>query len=111
VGGSVREGYTAEQHDDASGWMRELSLLIDRFGSNTVVDEDFSFAGRFGETERLTVAWTRPTSGERLVELLASRSYLIVAAEQERQELFAAVRDLVATHPDLARRESFEMPI
>lgn len=75
-----------------------------------MVEEDFSFGGRFGETERLTVAWTRPMSGERLVELLASRSYVIVAPERERQQFFAAVRDLVATHPELAGRESFEMP-
>lgn len=96
--------------DDDSGWMRELSLLIDRFGSNTVVAEDFAFGGRFGETERLTVAWTRPMDREGLVELLASRSYVIVAPEDERQELFAAVRELVATDPELAGHESFEMP-
>ena len=85
--------------DDESGWMRELAGLIGRFGSNTVVDEDFSFGGRFDPTERLKVCWTRPMDGERLVELLASRSYVIIAPDQERQELFAAVRDLVATHP------------
>jgi SAM-dependent methyltransferase len=96
--------------DDESGWMLELSRLIDRFGSNTVVEQDFAFGGRFGETERLAVAWTRPMDGERLVELLASRSYVIVAPEAERQRFFAAVRELVATHPDLAGRESFEMP-
>jgi SAM-dependent methyltransferase len=96
--------------DDEAGWMRELSLLIDRFGSNTVVDQDFAFGGRFGETERLAIAWTRPMDAERLVELLASRSYVIVAPEEERRRFFAAVRDLVANHPDLAGRESFEMP-
>jgi len=96
--------------DDESGWMRELSLLIDRFGSNTVVEEDFAFGGRFGETERLAVAWTRPMDEERLLALLASRSYVILAPEEERQRFFAAVRELVATHPDLAGRESFEMP-
>ena len=96
--------------DDESGWMRELSGLIDRFGSNTVVEQDFAFGGRFEETERLVVAWSRPMDGERLVELLASRSYVIVAPEDERQRFFAAVRELLATDPDLAGRESFEMP-
>lgn len=90
--------------------MRELGLLIDRFGSHTVVDEDFELGGRFGETERLALAWTRPMSAARLIELLASRSYVIVAPEEERRQFFAAVQDLVATHPDLAGRESFEMP-
>jgi len=96
--------------DDESGWMRELSLLIDRFGSNTVVEEDYAFGGGFGETERLAVSWTRPMGEERLVALLASRSYVIVAPEEERQRFFAAVRELVATHPELAGRESIAMP-
>jgi len=96
--------------DDAEGWMRELAELIERFGSNTVVEPDFAFGGRFGATERLLVSWSRPMTEERLLELLASRSYVIVAPEPERREFFVAVRELVATHPELAGRESFEMP-
>jgi ubiquinone/menaquinone biosynthesis C-methylase UbiE len=97
---------------DDSGWMRELADLIERFGSNTMVDPGFAFAGShgFGETERLAVPWSRPMTEEQLVELLASRSYMILAPEEERRELFAAARELVATHPELAGRESFEMP-
>jgi SAM-dependent methyltransferase len=96
--------------NDERGWMRKLSLLIDRFGSSSVVEEDFSFGGPFGATERLAIPWTRPIDGERLVELLASRSYVIVAPEEERREFFASVRKLVATDPELAGRENFEMP-
>jgi SAM-dependent methyltransferase len=96
--------------DDRSGWMLELSTLLERLGSNTAVEDDFFFGAPFGPTERLAVPWSRPIDAERLVELVASRSYVIVAPEAERQRLFAAVRDLVATHPDLAGRESFEMP-
>lgn len=96
--------------EDGSGWMRELAQLLDRFGSNTVVEDGFAFGPPFGETERLAVPWSRPMSGERLLELLASRSYVIVAPEEERRRFFAAVRDLLATHPELAGRESFEMP-
>ena len=96
--------------DDESGWMHELSLLIDRFGSNTVIEDDFAFGGDFGETERLTVAWSRPMDAERLIDLLASRSYVIVAPEEERRRFFAAVRELTATHPDLAGQECFAMP-
>ena len=96
--------------DDESGWMREVSELIARFGSNTMVPPDYSFGAGFGATERLVIPWSRPMTGELLVELLASRSYVIVAPEEERQELFAEVRELVATHPELAGRESFPMP-
>lgn len=96
--------------DDDSGWMRELSELIDRHGTNTMVPEDYSLGGPFGPTERLALPWSRPIDEQGLIDLLASRSYLIVAPEEERRQLFAAVHDLVATHPELAGRESFEMP-
>jgi SAM-dependent methyltransferase len=96
--------------DDESGWMLELSKLIDRFGSNTVVERDYAFGAPFGPTERLAVPWSWTIDEDGLLELLASRSYVILAPEEERQALFAAVRQLVATHPDLAGRESFEMP-
>jgi SAM-dependent methyltransferase len=96
--------------DDDSGWMRELAELIGRVGANKVIEEDYSFGGEFGPTERLVVPWSRPMTGELLVELVASRSYLIVAPEEERRQILASVRELVATHPDLAGRESFAMP-
>ncbi|MBS1879303.1 MAG: class I SAM-dependent methyltransferase [Actinobacteria bacterium] len=96
--------------DDGTAWMRELSRLIDRLGANPTVEDDYSFGAPFGPTERLAVPWRRPIDGELLIELLASRSYVIVATEAQRQELFASVRELVATHPELAGRESFEMP-
>jgi SAM-dependent methyltransferase len=96
--------------DDTVGWMRELSRLIDRFGTNTMFPEDYSFGSPFGPTERLDVPWSRPIDEQSLIDLLASRSYMIVAPEEERQAFFAEVHELVATHPELAGHESFEMP-
>jgi SAM-dependent methyltransferase len=96
--------------DDESGWMLELAKLLDRFGANTMVAEDHSFGPPFGPSERLEVRWSRAMDEERLIDLVASRSYAILAPEEKRRQLFAAVHELVATHPDLAGRESFEMP-
>jgi SAM-dependent methyltransferase len=96
--------------DDDSGWMRDLAVLIEGFGRDAMAYRDFTIGGRFGPTEVLELPWSRSISGERLIELLSSRSYVIVAAPAERERLFADVRELVATHPELAGRESFEMP-
>jgi SAM-dependent methyltransferase len=96
--------------DEETGWTAELAGLIARHSGDTVVPADFSLGGRFGPTEESRTRWSRPITVELLIDLLASRSYVITAPEAERQRLFAGVRELVATHPELAGRESFEMP-
>lgn len=96
--------------DDRCDWMRALSGLLERLGAHNVVEDDFGFGGRFGPTESFAVRWSRPMTPERLVELFSTRSYVIVAPEPERRRLLSEVRELSETHPELAGRESFEMP-
>jgi hypothetical protein len=45
-----------------------------------------------------------------LVELVRSRSFYLTAEPARRARVDAAVRDLCATHPDLAGRDEFELP-
>ena len=45
-----------------------------------------------------------------LRELAASRSYLLTLPAARREELLAAVDELVATHPDLAGRGVVDLP-
>ena len=45
-----------------------------------------------------------------LAELYASRSYVIDMAEADRSALMARIRELARTHPDLAGRDTFEVP-
>jgi SAM-dependent methyltransferase len=96
--------------DEESGWMEELGTLIGRYGGDTEVAADFTLGGEFGPTEELRHRWSRPTTLALLIDLLASRSYVIVASAEDRARLFDGVRELCATHPELAGRDSFEMP-
>jgi SAM-dependent methyltransferase len=96
--------------DDSRGWMRAISGLLESLGAHNVVEEGFAFGGRFGPTESFEVRWSRPMNADRLVELFSTRSYVIVAPEPERRRLLGEVRELTETHPELAGRESFEMP-
>jgi SAM-dependent methyltransferase len=96
--------------DDEFGWMAELGAMIRRYGGDTDVDADFTLGGKFGPTEELRHRWTRPTTVELLIDLLASRSYVITASAADRAALFDGVRELCATHPELAGRATFEMP-
>jgi hypothetical protein len=64
----------------------------------------------FGRVERFEVSWTHQLSPADLVQLVASRSYVITLPEQERRGLLAEVADFVATDPALADREQVGFP-
>ncbi len=96
--------------DDAEGWMRELSDLVEGFGAHHMLGDEFAFRDPFGPTEHLEVRWTRPMSAEKLVDLFSTRSYLILAPEEDRRRVLGEIRELADGHPELAGRESFEMP-
>jgi hypothetical protein len=64
----------------------------------------------FGEVERLEVSWTHQLSPSDLVQLVASRSYVITLPGQQRRELLAEVAGFVATDPALAGREQVGFP-
>jgi hypothetical protein len=69
-----------------------------------------SYGDLFGPVERSVFhheVWHTPDT---LVELLRSRSYYITAAPERKTALEAEVRELAATHPDLAGRTEFGLP-
>ncbi|MBV1853459.1 class I SAM-dependent methyltransferase [Catellatospora tritici] len=45
-----------------------------------------------------------------LLDLVQSRSWYLTAAPEEQRQILDQVRTLCATHPDLAGRDSFELP-
>jgi SAM-dependent methyltransferase len=69
-----------------------------------------SFGDRFDGVERGEFRHDTTHTADTLVNLIATRSYYITAGPQRQRELDVAVRDLVATHPDLAGRYQFELP-
>jgi hypothetical protein len=63
-----------------------------------------------GPVETRDFAWTHEIGLDRLLDLVASRSYVILLGAEERAELLARVRSLTETHPALAGRTTFAMP-
>jgi SAM-dependent methyltransferase len=96
--------------DESVGWVQALSRIIDHSEAERALRHGFTIGAPFGETERLEVAWERPMDVDALVDLVASRSYIITATPERRREVLDGVRDLVARHPDLAGRPTFAMP-
>lgn len=64
----------------------------------------------FGALERLDVEWTYRLSRAALLELVASRSYLITLRREDRVALLDEVRVLLDTHPALTGRDEIDMP-
>jgi hypothetical protein len=93
---SARPGYP----DAAVDWLvpAHASTVLD-IGAGT---------GKF--TSSLVLRGFGTIAVESLVHLVASRSSIITAMEGERAATFAAVRELVASDPALAGRETFELP-
>jgi SAM-dependent methyltransferase len=64
----------------------------------------------FGPVERAEFRHSVTNTPETLVELMQSRSYHLTATPAQQAEMDAAIRDLCATHPELAGRAEFELP-
>ena len=57
-----------------------------------------------------TVEWTHRLTRDQLLDMVASRSYIITMPAAERAGLLAAVGGLADTHPDLAGRDELVLP-
>jgi SAM-dependent methyltransferase len=69
-----------------------------------------SFGPRFGDIEIAFFPNSQTLTVETLVALVKSRSYYLTSSPERQIELEKQVRDLAATHPDLAGRDEFELP-
>ncbi len=67
-------------------------------------------AGGFTRARRWSVAWTQLFDLDLLLARTASVSVVGARPADEQERVFDRVRNLVATHPDLAGRSSFPFP-
>lgn len=92
------------------GWMRDLGRLMADLGSTEENSRDPSVGPPFGRLERHDVAWANAITAEGLVDLVASRSYVIVSPAAERGRVLDAVRALAAREPGFADGARVPMP-
>jgi SAM-dependent methyltransferase len=92
--------------EGAADWVRRLEEIIGR------QDEahDTDFGSPFGPAEVADFRWTHRIGPDALIDLVASRSSVILLPAAERAALLAQVRQLTATHPELVGRTEYELP-
>lgn len=103
-------GLVWNMRDERVDWVAELTRIIHT--------PDYTDNGSlappvgplFGPVERFDVEWGRSMRPAGLLDLVASRSYIITMSEPERAAVLARVRHLLGTHPALAGADAITMP-
>jgi SAM-dependent methyltransferase len=92
--------------DEREDWVRRLGEILD--GADLY--RETTIGPPFGPVETREFPWTYRLGPDQLLDLVASRSYVILRPPDERAGLLAQVRQLMATHPALVGRMEFDMP-
>jgi SAM-dependent methyltransferase len=98
--------------DERAGWLAELSRII-RGNGDSQSDSDSAapvVGPPFGPVERLDVEWSQRTAPGEIIDLVASRSYIITMSPPERSAVLAHVQHLLDTHPDIAGATEITLP-
>ncbi|MFD0327835.1 class I SAM-dependent methyltransferase [Streptacidiphilus monticola] len=83
--------------DEAEPWVAELDGLLRARGEDRTDHRQLErLEPWFGPLEEHVVRWSHPVTEQQLVDMVASRSYVITMAADERERLLGEVRALVA---------------
>jgi SAM-dependent methyltransferase len=103
-----RLGLLWNVRDDRADWVRRLDEIIGNRDRSS--DESVVLGPPFGPLERRSFPWVHTIGPGMLIDLVASRSAVILLPADERAGLLGEVRKLMATHPSLVGRTEFELP-
>ena len=103
-------GLIWNDRDERVDWVREISALTAGGAARGMAVDNPVIGPPFGQIEYFVTEWSVPLTPAGLIDLFASRSYVIVASQEERARILGGIQRLIDHHPDLAGRETFEMP-
>jgi SAM-dependent methyltransferase len=95
--------------DHSVPWVAELDRVLHRH-TRQEIDTSPSIGTPFREVERLEVRWEHALTRAELLDLVASRSYVITMPTKDRDELLHQVGELLDSHLDLRGRKKLTMP-
>jgi SAM-dependent methyltransferase len=103
-------GLLWNMRDESEDWVAELGRIMRSAGADDSGALNPIVGPPFGPIEHHQVAWRYRLASEAILDLVASRSYVIMMPRAGRDALLAEVRQLLTTHPDLAGRTEVELP-
>ena len=81
--------------DESVDWVHELSQVMQPSTAEAMISDDGVVVTEpFGQAERAIFEWTTTFDPDGLVDLAASRSYVITETPERRARILAGVRDL-----------------
>jgi SAM-dependent methyltransferase len=95
--------------DEAEPWVAALGAIMHRYSAQ-VIDSSPVIGAPFGPPERIEVRWRQPVTRQEILDMVASRSYVISMPGPERDQLLGEVTELLAGHPDLSGHDVIELP-
>ncbi|MFJ1541794.1 class I SAM-dependent methyltransferase [Micromonospora chalcea] len=97
--------------DERVGWVAELTRIA-HLGDNAgdVTQRYADFGAAFTAVEIGEFAHATTLTPDEVVSMLHTRSFWLTADADERRRVDAELAELFATHPDLAGRETVELP-
>ncbi len=100
--------------DKATAWVAQLARIIGSHryvsGRRAELDESRSFGPLFGDVTKQQFPHVARQSPQGIADLAASRSNYLTATPTEQRLILDQVAELCAAHPDLAGRDTFDLP-
>jgi SAM-dependent methyltransferase len=97
--------------DDRTGWVERLGATMHGSDAERLIAAGGpTVAAPFGALELQEFPWSRAMTPDEVVAMAASRSYVIALPDLDRARLLDAVRELLATHPQTAGRDTVDLP-
>lgn len=100
-----RLGLIWNLRDERTDWVQRLGTII-----GPEQHRDVTMGAPFGPVTDATFGWAHTVRPAELLDLVASRSRVILRPKDERAAVLAQVRQLTATHPALLGRDAYTMP-
>lgn len=104
-----RLGLVWNIRDEREDWVAGLGRILHDPGEHRSQDRGL-IGAPFGPVERCDVEWKHRLRPDELIDLAASRSYVITMPDEQRAAVLAAVRRLAGAHAGLAGSDELVLP-
>jgi SAM-dependent methyltransferase len=101
-------GLVWNRRDERVDWVRRVGEVMGTDGAEVIDMDEVEIGPPFGPMESFVTDWQRPMDVDLLVEMAASRSYVITATPKRRGEILDGIRVLVEADPHLGH--DFDFP-